>query len=117
LGAYKFGITQTSLEDRLTNYCKNEFRFFSNEDGCGIKEYNYPFTRKDIDVLFCKEIPNVEQIEKQLAEMICGYRLKLKGQKHQFREHFIGEDKANELLVFLNSLQFEPNETRIYNIG
>jgi hypothetical protein len=106
VGAYKFGITQTSLEDRIDNYCKNQFRFFANEDGCGVKEYYYPFTRKDIDILFCREVDDVERVEKRLGEMICGYRLKLKGQRQPFREHFIGSDKANELLAFLNTLQF-----------
>lgn len=105
INAYKFGITSKPLNERISNYCNDKSKFYFTEYNTKtneFKEYNYPFAESDIKILFCKELNNVDIIEKELMKMINGCRLKLKGQQYPFREHFIGKDKADSLLSFLN---------------
>jgi len=107
INAYKFGITSKQLNDRISNYCNDKLKFYFteyNNKTNEFKEYKYLFTENDIEVLFCKQLNNVDVVEKELMKMINGCRLKLKGQQYPFREHFVGKEKADNILSFLNSL-------------
>lgn len=105
INAYKFGITSKPIKERIYNYCNDLQKFcFIKHDNQEIKQFKYIFTENDIELLFCKELNNVQLIEKELMKMINGCRLKLEGQQYPFREHFTGVEKANELLYYLNNL-------------
>lgn len=107
INAYKFGITSKPIKERINSYCNDKMKFYFieyNTKTNEFKEYKYQFTESDIKILFCKELNNVDVIEKELMKMINGCRLKLKGQQYPFREHFTGKHKADSLLSFLNGL-------------
>jgi len=102
--AYKFGITSRPIEERIKSYCKYAQKWFFAIDNNEFKSYEYSFNENDIRVLYFKELENVQEIELNVNSMVNGFRLKLKGQQRPFKEHFIGEDKANEILSYLNNL-------------
>lgn len=93
LNAYKFGVTNKSLEDRIESYCKNPIILGS---------FFYKFETKDIEVILNIEAEEAEKIESELSKMINGHRLKLEGQTYRFREHFVGEKKAKEIINYIN---------------
>jgi hypothetical protein len=102
--AYKFGITSMPIEERIKTYCKYAQKSFYGFDNNGFKTYEYPFSENDITVIYFKELENVQGVELKINSMVNGFRLKLKGQQWPFKEHFVGQEKANEILSYLSNL-------------
>jgi len=104
LDIYKFGITSKPINERIFNYCNDKSKFhFIEIDKDGYHEHKYDFQINDINIIYCKKMENCQEVEKKLMKIINGHRVKLKGQKYPFREHFY-QSKLDEVMDVLNCL-------------
>lgn len=87
---YKFGVTSKSIESRLISYLS-----YKNLKLC------------DIDLLFCIDTTKAKYLEKELMQLINGYRFYVDSNQ-PLKEHFVDKDnKLNEVITFFNNIKAE----------